>query len=78
MPLPILIGLAGLAAPTIHKLATTRRVSFTAKKKVKKPAKVGFTTKEGRKVSFRARKSVTQKVPVTFRAKRKKRSPAKR
>jgi hypothetical protein len=51
----------------VRKLATTHRVSFTARKKVSSPVK--FKTQSGEKVSFRARKS--KSVPVSFRARKK-------
>lgn len=70
MPLPILLVIAaGLATKSAHKLATTHRVEFKAKKKVSKPVAVRFKTKDGKKVAFPAHKSTTENVPVRFRAK---------
>ncbi|HEY2070298.1 MAG TPA: hypothetical protein VGG48_12150 [Rhizomicrobium sp.] len=72
MPLPIFLAIAaGLAAPAVHKRATTHAVDFKTKKKVKKPVKVGFKTKDGRAVAFKARKEVTEEKKVHFRAKNK-------
>ncbi|MBV9992772.1 MAG: hypothetical protein JOZ72_15940 [Alphaproteobacteria bacterium] len=70
MPIPTALAVLGLF-PTLRKLATTHRVSFKARKKVKVPAKVDFTTKDGRTVRFKARKTVKKRVPVSFRAKNK-------
>ena len=70
--MPAFLALGAIAAlPLLHKLATTRRISFKAKKKVSVPVKVGFKTKAGNKVSFRAHKTVKKRVPVSFRAKKK-------
>jgi hypothetical protein len=68
MPFPLLLIGAFAAGSKAGKLSTTRRVAFTAKKKVPKTVKVGFKTKAGKPVAFSARKSVTEKVPVKFRA----------
>lgn len=48
-----------------------KTVSFTAKKTVKKPVRVKFTTKKGKKVSFAATKKVTKPVRVKFSVKKK-------
>ena len=47
-------------------------VDFVATKKVKKRAKVAFTTQTGEKVGFVARKPVPKKVKVSFMARNKK------
>lgn len=49
----------------------TKKVSFTAKKKVSKPVTVKFDTKSG-PVSFKATKKVTKPEKVSFYAKKKK------
>ncbi|MDO8486574.1 MAG: hypothetical protein Q7S77_02680 [Candidatus Staskawiczbacteria bacterium] len=46
------------------------KIEFTADKKVLKPVKVEFYTKDGRKVSFRGHQEVTNPVKVEFYAKR--------
>lgn len=48
------------------------KVSFIAKKKVIKPAKVKFYTRKGEKVSFTAKKVVKKAVKVEFYARKKK------
>lgn len=48
------------------------RISFTASKKIPKPVKVEFYTKEGKKVSFKGHKEVTKPVKIEFYAKKKK------
>ena len=45
------------------------RVTFKATKKVKKPTKVKFKTKDGEVVSFKAKKPVKKRVKVSFLAK---------
>jgi hypothetical protein len=70
MPMPLAMAALGLF-PALRKLATTHPVRFKARKKVKVPAKVAFTTKAGEKVKFKARKTVKKRVPVSFRAKNK-------
>ena len=47
-----------------------QKVEFTADKKVSKPVKVEFYTKDGEKVSFKGHKEVTKPVKVEFYAKR--------
>ena len=47
-----------------------QKVEFTADKKVSKPVKVEFYTKDGDKVSFKGHKEVTKPVKVEFYAKR--------
>jgi len=49
-----------------------QKVSFIAKKKVIKPVKVTFYTREGEKVSFIAKKKVIKPVKVEFYVKGKK------
>ena len=49
-----------------------QKVEFTADKKVSKPVKVEFYTKDGEKVSFRGHKDVTKPVKIEFYAKREK------
>lgn len=49
-----------------------QKVEFIADKKVSKPVKVEFYTKDGEKVSFRGHKDVTKPVKVEFYAKREK------
>lgn len=44
------------------------KVSFIAEKKVSKPVRVEFYTKEGKKVSFKGHKRVTRPVRVEFYA----------
>lgn len=46
-----------------------RTVEFNARKKVKIPVEVEFTTKSGKRVDFEAHKPGTKKVHVKFRAK---------
>lgn len=46
------------------------KISFTADKKVSKPVKVEFYTKDGEKVAFKADKQVTKPVRVEFYAKK--------
>lgn len=48
------------------------KVSFVADKKVSKPVRVEFYTKDGEKVAFRSHKQVTKPVRVEFYAKKKK------
>jgi hypothetical protein len=48
------------------------KISFIADKKVSKPVKIEFYTKEGKRVAFKAHKEVTKPVRVEFYAKRKK------
>ena len=52
-------------------MATSKRhrVTFKATKKVKKPVKVHFKTKEGEVVDFKAKKPVKKRVKVSFLAK---------
>ena len=49
-----------------------KRVEFDAKKLVKKPTEVEFTTKDGEHVDFTAKKPVKEEVHVDFLAKPKK------
>lgn len=49
-----------------------QKVEFTADKKVSKPVKVEFYTKDGEKVSFKGHKDVTKPVKIEFYAKREK------
>ena len=49
-----------------------QKVSFTAKKKVVKPARVKFYTRSGERVSFIAKKKVVKPVKVKFYARKKK------
>ena len=44
----------------------TKKVSFWATKKIKKPVKVKFVNREGEMVSFTAHKDVLKPVKVTF------------
>jgi len=46
------------------------KVSFIAKKKISKPVKIEFYTKEGKKVFFKGYKQVTKPVRVEFYAKK--------
>lgn len=46
------------------------KIAFVADKKVSKPVKVEFYTKEGEKVSFKGHKQVTKPVKVEFYAKK--------
>jgi len=46
------------------------KITFTADKKVSKPVKVEFYTKDGVKVSFKGHKEVTKPVKVEFYAKK--------
>jgi len=46
-----------------------RTVEFDARKKIKVPVEVEFTTRSGKPVDFEAHKSVKKKVHVKFRAK---------
>lgn len=46
------------------------RISFVADRKVSKPVKVEFYTKEGEKVSFKGHQKVTKPVKVEFYAKK--------
>jgi hypothetical protein len=48
------------------------KISFTAEKKVSKPVRVEFYTKQGEAVSFKGHKQVSKPVRVEFYAKRKK------
>ena len=47
-----------------------QKVEFTADKKVSKPVKVEFYTKDGDKVSFKGHKEITKPVKIEFYAKR--------
>jgi len=47
-----------------------QKVEFTADKKVSKPVKVEFYTKDGDKVLFKGHKEVTKPVKIEFYAKR--------
>ena len=47
-----------------------QKVEFTAEKKVSKPVKVEFYTKDGDKVLFKGHKEVTKPVKIEFYAKR--------
>lgn len=51
-----------------------QKVTFAAKKVVRKPVKVKFYTKTGKKVSFAAVKKIKRPVKVAFYAKKKKKS----
>lgn len=44
----------------------TKKVSFTATKRVNIPTRVSFTTKSGKRVRFTASKKVSVPVRVTF------------
>lgn len=46
------------------------KISFVADKKVSKPVKVEFYTKEGEKVSFKGHKQATKPVKVEFYVKK--------
>lgn len=46
------------------------KIEFTADKKVSKPVKVEFYTKDGEKISFKGHKDVTKPVKVEFYAKK--------
>ncbi len=48
------------------------KISFVADKKVSKPVKVAFYTKEGEKISFKGHKEVTRPVRVEFYARKSK------
>jgi len=48
------------------------KISFTADKKVSKPVRVEFHTKEGERVAFKAHEKVSKPVRVEFYAKKKK------
>ncbi len=48
------------------------KISFIAEKKVSKPVRVEFRTKEGEKVAFKAHEKVSKPVRVEFYAKKKK------
>lgn len=48
------------------------KISFTAEKKVSKPVKVEFYTKEGERISFKGHQKVKKPVRVEFYAKRNK------
>ena len=47
----------------------THKVEFDARKNVKKPVEVSFTTKTGQEIDFIAKKNVKEPVHVKFRAK---------
>ena len=49
-----------------------QKIAFVAKKKVSKPVKVAFYTKDGEKVAFKAHAQVTRPVRIQFYAKRSK------
>ena len=51
-----------------------KKVSFTAKKTIKKPVKIKFYTKTGNKVSFTAKKKIKKPVRVEFYVKKKKKN----
>jgi hypothetical protein len=70
-PNPLLIIVVFSIVLLLWRFATTRRVSFTATKKVREPVEVKFTTKDGDKVSFGAHKSSNKRVPVSFRVRKK-------
>lgn len=46
----------------------THKVEFNARKKVRRPTTVKFTTKSGERVRFKARKQTKVPVHVSFRA----------
>ncbi|MBI5005474.1 MAG: hypothetical protein HZC03_02640 [Candidatus Lloydbacteria bacterium] len=46
------------------------KISFVADRKVSKPVKVEFYTKDGEKVAFKAERQVTKPVRVEFYAKK--------
>lgn len=46
------------------------KISFVADRKVSKPVKVEFYTKEGEKVSFKGHQKVTKPIKVEFYAKK--------
>ncbi len=47
-----------------------KRVSFWARKPIKVPKKVSFTTRDGRKVNFTARETIKKRKKVSFLAKK--------
>lgn len=47
-----------------------QKIEFTADKKMSKPIKVEFYTKDGEKVAFKAEKQVIKPVHVEFYAKK--------
>ncbi len=49
-----------------------KRVSFIANKKIVKPVRVKFYTRNGKEVSFIAKKKVVKPIKVEFYAKEKK------
>ena len=51
-----------------------RKIEFVAEKKVSKPVKVEFFTKDGEKVSFKGHQDVKKPVKIEFYAKRNKKS----
>ena len=64
-------------APTIFievKAMSRTKVSFTAHKKVNRPTKVTFYTREGDRVSFKARVTVKKPVRIQFYAKKEKKN----
>lgn len=50
------------------------KVEFIAEKKVSKPVKVEFYTKNGEKISFKGHKEVNKPVKVEFYAKKNKKN----
>ena len=46
------------------------KIEFVAEKKVSKPVRVEFYTKDGEKVAFKGHKEVTKPVKVEFYAKK--------
>ncbi len=48
------------------------KISFIAERKVSKPVRVEFRTKEGGKVAFKAHERISKPVKVEFYAKKKK------
>lgn len=49
---------------------TKKTVSFYARKTVKVPTEVDFTTRSGKRVDFEARKKVNKRVRVRFQARK--------
>jgi hypothetical protein len=52
-------------------MATRKKVSFIARKKIVKPVRVKFYTRSGGRVAFTAKKKVVKPVRVQFYAKKK-------
>ncbi|HVU19146.1 MAG TPA: hypothetical protein VHE09_00320 [Rhizomicrobium sp.] len=67
---PLVIFAISLVTAYLLKVATTKRVRFTATKTVREPVNVSFKTKNGDHVSFGAHRKRKKRVPVDFRARR--------